>query len=119
MPISRISEFVERADAALKQAFPGIRIVTFGHVGDGNLHYNQSKPEAGENAAFIASQLRVNEIVHDIVHQLGGSISAEHGIGQLKREELLRYKSPIEMELMRTIKRALDPQGLMNPGKVL
>lgn len=119
VPISRIGEFVERADAALKEVFPGIRIVTFGHVGDGNLHYNQSKPEAGENAAFIASQSRVNEIVHDIVHQLGGSISAEHGIGQLKREELLRYKSPLEMELMRTVKRALDPLGLMNPGKVL
>ena len=119
VPISRIGEFVERADSALKQAFPGIRIVTFGHVGDGNLHYNQSKPEAGENAAFIASQSQVNEIVHDIVHQLGGSISAEHGIGQLKRDELLRYKSPLEMELMRSIKRTLDPQGLMNPGKVL
>ena len=119
VPISRIAEFVERADAALKEAFPGIRIVTFGHVGDGNLHYNQSKPEAGENAAFIAAQSPVNEIVHDIVHQLGGSISAEHGIGQLKRDELLRYKSPLEMELMRSIKRTLDPQGLMNPGKVL
>lgn len=119
VPISRIGEFVERADAALNQAFPGIRIVTFGHVGDGNLHYNQSKPEAGENAAFIAAQPQVNEIVHDIVHQLGGSISAEHGIGQLKRDELRRYKSPLELELMRSIKRTLDPQGLMNPGKVI
>jgi FAD/FMN-containing dehydrogenase len=119
LPITRIGEFVERADAALRQAFPGIRIVTFGHVGDGNLHYNQSRPIAGENAAFIASQPQVNEIVHDIVHQLGGSISAEHGIGQLKREEILRYKSPLEMEMMRTVKRAFDPQGLMNPGKVL
>ena len=119
VPIARIGEFVECADAALRQAFPGIRIVTFGHVGDGNLHYNQSKPEAGENDAFIASQPQVNEIVHDIVHQLGGSISAEHGIGQLKREEILRYKSPLEMEMMRTVKRAFDPQGLMNPGKVL
>ncbi len=119
VPISRIGDFVERADAALKQAYPGIRIVNFGHVGDGNLHYNQSKPEAGENATFIASQPQVNEIVHDIVHELGGSISAEHGIGQLKRDELLRYKSPLEMEMMRTIKRALDPQGLMNPGKVI
>ena len=119
VPIARIGEFVEQADAALRLAFPGIRIVTFGHVGDGNLHYNQSKPEAGENAAFIASQPQVNEIVHDIVHQLGGSISAEHGIGQLKREEILRYKSSLEMEMMRTVKRAFDPQGLMNPGKVL
>jgi len=119
VPISRIGDFVERADAALQQAFPGIRIVAFGHVGDGNLHYNQSRAEAGENAAFIAATPQVNEIVHDIVHQLGGSISAEHGIGQLKREELLRYKSRLEMDLMRAVKRALDPQGLMNPGKVL
>ncbi len=119
VPISRIGEFVDRADAALKKVFPGIRIVTFGHVGDGNLHYNQSKPEAGDNAAFLASQSRVNGIVHDIVHQLGGSISAEHGIGQLKRDELLRYKSPLEMELMRSIKRTFDPQGLMNPGKLI
>jgi FAD/FMN-containing dehydrogenase len=96
-----------------------MRIVAFGHVGDGNLHYNQSKPEAGENAAFISAQPEVNRIVHDLVHQLGGSISAEHGIGQLKREEILRYKSPLEMEMMRAIKRAFDPQGLMNPGKVL
>ena len=119
VPVSRIGEFVERADAALLQAFPGIRIVTFGHVGDGNLHYNQSKPESGENAVFIDSQARVNELVHDIVHSLGGSISAEHGIGQLKRDELLRYKSALEMDMMRTVKRAFDPQGLMNPGKVL
>jgi FAD/FMN-containing dehydrogenase len=119
VPISRIGEFVETADAALKQAFPGIRIVTFGHVGDGNLHYNQSKSETGENAAFLAVQPQVNQIVHDIVHRLGGSISAEHGIGQLKREELLRYKSPLEMEMMRAVKRSFDPQGLMNPGKVL
>ena len=119
VPISRIGEFVARADAALKKNFPGIRIVAFGHVGDGNLHYNQSKPEAGENAAFIAATPLVNEIVHDIVHALGGSISAEHGIGQLKREELLRYKSRLEMDMMRAVKRAFDPQGLMNPGKVL
>ena len=119
VPISRIGEFVERADAALKRAFPGIRIVTFGHVGDGNLHYNQSKAEAGENAEFIAAQPRVNEIVHDLVHELGGSISAEHGIGQLKREEILRYKSPLEMTMMHAVKKAFDPQGLMNPGKVL
>ena len=119
VPVSRIGEFVDRADAALLQAFPGIRIVTFGLVGDGNLHYNQSKPESGENAVFIDSQARVNELVHDIVHSLGGSISAEHGIGQLKRDELLRYKSALEMDMMRTVKRAFDPLGLMNPGKVL
>ena len=119
VPVSRIGEFVDRADAALNAAYPGIRIVAFGHVGDGNLHYNQSKPEAGENAVFIAAQGEVNRIVHDIVHELGGSISAEHGIGQLKREELLRYKSPVEMDMMRAVKRALDPTGIMNPGKVI
>ncbi|GHU29788.1 oxidoreductase [Betaproteobacteria bacterium] len=119
VPVSRIGEFLDRADAALRAAYPGIRIVAFGHVGDGNLHYNQSKPEAGENAAFIAAQPQVNRIVHGIVHALGGSISAEHGIGQLKREELQRYKSPVELSMMRSVKQALDPRGLMNPGKVL
>jgi len=119
VPVSRIPEFLARADAALEKAFPGIRIVTFGHVGDGNLHYNQSQADAQDNAAFIAAQPEVNRIVHDTVHALNGSISAEHGIGQLKREELLRYKSPVEIALMRTIKQALDPRGLMNPGKVI
>jgi FAD/FMN-containing dehydrogenase len=119
VPISRIPEFVERADQALTEAFPGLRIVTFGHIGDGNLHYNQSQAAAGRNAAFLAAQPAVNRIVHDLVDELGGSISAEHGIGQLKRDELLRYKSPVEIEMMRAIKHVLDPQGLMNPGKVL
>ena len=119
VPISRIPEFVERADQALTEAFPGLRIVAFGHIGDGNLHYNQSQAAAGLNAAFLAAQPTVNRIVHDLVDELGGSISAEHGIGQLKRDELLRYKSPVEIEMMRAIKRVLDPQGLMNPGKVL
>lgn len=119
VPISRIPEFVERADRALAEAFPGLRIVAFGHIGDGNLHYNQSQAAAGLNAAFLAAQPTVNRIVHDLVDELGGSISAEHGIGQLKRDELLRYKSPVEIEMMRAIKRVLDPQGLMNPGKVL
>jgi FAD/FMN-containing dehydrogenase len=118
VPISRIPEFVERADRALQENFPGIRIVTFGHIGDGNLHYNQSKSLTGENEAFIAAQADVNRIVYDIVHELGGSISAEHGIGQLKREEILRYKSPVEMAMMRAVKHAIDPQGLMNPGKI-
>jgi len=118
VPVSRIPEFLARADAALAAAFPGIRVVAFGHVGDGNLHYNLSKPGAQDNAAFIGSQPAVNRIVHDLVNQLKGSISAEHGIGQLKREELQRYKSPVELALMRSIKQTLDPQGLMNPGKL-
>jgi FAD/FMN-containing dehydrogenase len=118
VPVSCIPEFLTRADGALLSAFPGIRVVAFGHVGDGNLHYNLSQPDAQENTAFIASQPEVNRIVHDTVHALNGSISAEHGIGQLKRDELLRYKSPVEMALMRSIKQALDPLGLMNPGKI-
>ncbi|MDR2452551.1 MAG: FAD-binding oxidoreductase [Candidatus Accumulibacter sp.] len=119
VPVSRLGEFLDRADTALAAAHPGIRIVAFGHVGDGNLHYNQSRPETGENAAFIAATPAVNRVVHDIVHALGGSISAEHGIGQLKREELRRYKSAVELDMMRAVKRALDPRGIMNPGKVL
>ena len=119
VPLSAIPTFLETADAALAQAFPGIRVVAFGHVGDGNLHYNLSKPDAQDNNAFIAAQPDVNRIVHDTAHALNGSISAEHGIGQLKREEILRYKSLVEMALMRSLKQAIDPQGLMNPGKVL
>jgi len=119
LPVSRIPEFIARCDATLAAAFPGVRIVCFGHLGDGNLHYNQSKPASQDNDAFIAATPAVNRIVHDLVHEFGGSISAEHGIGQLKRTELLRYKSPVELDLMRAVKQALDPQGLMNPGKIL
>ncbi len=119
VPVSRIAEFIARADAALRAAFPEVRIVCFGHIGDGNLHYNQSRPDAQSNAEFIAQTGAVNRIVHDLVHELGGSISAEHGLGQLKREEVLRYKSATEMDMMRAVKQALDPRGLMNPGKLL
>ena len=119
VPVSRIATFIAGADAALGAAFAGLRIVCFGHIGDGNLHYNISKPLAQDNAQFIAQTAQVNGIVHDLVHQLGGSISAEHGLGQLKREEILRYKSAVEMDMMRIVKRGLDPHGLMNPGKVL
>jgi FAD/FMN-containing dehydrogenase len=119
VPVSAIPAFLATADAALTRAFPGIRVVAFGHVGDGNLHYNLSKPDAQDNDAFIAAQPEVNRVVHDTVHALNGSISAEHGIGQLKREEILRYKSSVEMALMRSLKQAIDPQGLMNPGKVV
>ena len=119
LPVSRIPEFIARCDAALAAAFPGLRIVCFGHLGDGNLHYNQSKPHAQDNAAFIAQSDAVNRVVHDLVAALDGSISAEHGLGQLKRDEVLRYKSDVEMQMMRAIKKALDPAGLMNPRKVL
>ncbi len=119
LPISVIGDFIRSTDALLQQTFPGARMVTFGHLGDGNLHYNVAHPEQQTDAAFMAQQTTVNRIVHDSVHSFGGSISAEHGIGALKHEEMLRYKSSVEMQLMRTIKQALDPQNIMNPGKLL
>lgn len=119
VPVSAIPDFLEAAGAALAAAYPGLRIVCFGHLGDGNLHYNLSRPLNGENDAFIARTEEVNRIVYDAVKARGGSISAEHGIGQLKRELLPDYKSAVEIDLMRRIKQAFDPRGLMNPGKVV
>jgi FAD/FMN-containing dehydrogenase len=119
VPISRIAEFVAATDAELQRAFPGVRMITFGHLGDGNLHYNIAPPAGGDEAAFMARAGEVSRVVHDSAVRFCGSISAEHGLGQYKRDEILRYKSPLEMELMRRIKAALDPQGIMNPGKVL
>ncbi len=119
VPISRIGEFIRVTDVLVRDSFPGARMVTFGHLGDGNLHYNVSPPEKGSPDAFIAHQAEINRVVHDSVHRFGGSISAEHGLGALKRDEVRRYKSEVELKLMRTLKRALDPQDLMNPGKVL
>ncbi len=119
VPVSQVPEFLARADAALAQRFPGIRIVAFGHVGDGNMHYNCSKPERQAAEEFFAEAPTVNHIVYDTVNALCGSISAEHGLGVLKRDEIRRYKSALELELMARIKQALDPRGLMNPGKVI
>jgi FAD/FMN-containing dehydrogenase len=119
IPISRIAEFIAATDAELARAHPGVRNVTFGHLGDGNLHYNVSPPGGVAAGELTRQTAAINRIVHDSVARFGGSISAEHGLGQLKREEILRYKSPLELELMRMIKRTLDPLGIMNPGKVL
>ena len=119
LPVSRIPDFIARTDALLQAAFPGCRPVTFGHLGDGNLHYNLAPPAGVAHEAFLAHQDAVNRIVHDSVAAFGGSISAEHGIGMLKREELARAKSPVELDMMRAIKAALDPLGIMNPGKIL
>jgi len=119
VPISRIADFIESTDAALQLASPGIRMVTFGHVGDGNLHYNVSPPPGMADTDFLKQQPAINRIVHDAVAAHGGSISAEHGIGQLKRDELPRYKDSRELALMRAIKAAIDPRGIMNPGKLL
>lgn len=119
VPISRIGAFIRVTDVKLQAAFPGCRMVTFGHLGDGNLHYNVSPPENDPGDALIAHQEAINRIVHDSVHQFGGSISAEHGLGALKRDEVRQYKSDVELNLMRTLKKALDPLNLMNPGKIL
>ncbi|MEJ2623723.1 MAG: FAD-binding oxidoreductase [Pseudolabrys sp.] len=119
VPVSRIAEFMERADSALEATYPGIRLYAFGHVGDGNIHYNPFAPADWDGAAFYAETAKVNRIVHDIVVELGGSISAEHGLGQLRLGEAEYYKAAVEMELMRRIKAAIDPLNLMNPGKVL
>lgn len=119
VPIARLPEFIGKADAALMRHFPGIRIVNFGHIGDGNLHYNCSMPAGEDNTRIFARAADVNHVVYDLVTQVGGSISAEHGLGMLKREENANRKSPVELAAMRAIKQALDPGNLMNPGKVL
>jgi FAD/FMN-containing dehydrogenase len=119
IPISSIGAFVQVTNAALQKRFPGIQHVVFGHLGDGNLHYNVVRAPNQTEQELLASQDDVYQLVHDSVHAHAGSISAEHGVGQLKRDELTRYKSELELKLMKQIKTALDPQGLMNPGKVL
>jgi FAD/FMN-containing dehydrogenase len=120
LPVSSVARFVAGTDNALQRAFPGIRLVDFGHLGDGNLHYNVQAPEGADAAAFLREhEQAVNGIVYDAVGAFAGSISAEHGIGALKRDELARRKSPVALQLMRAIKLALDPLGLMNPGRVL
>jgi FAD/FMN-containing dehydrogenase len=119
VPVSRVPEFIERASAALVEKFPGIRIVAFGHMGDGNVHYNCGKDGPDAASRFFGESPEVNHVVYEVVAALGGSISAEHGLGALKVEEIKRYKDPLELDLMRAIKRTLDPAGIMNPGKVL
>ncbi|TNE56978.1 MAG: FAD-binding oxidoreductase [Alphaproteobacteria bacterium] len=119
LPASKIAEFLERANDLVAKACPGIRPVPFGHLGDGNLHYNLTQPEDMDKQAYLDQWPQISRIVHDLVSEMGGSISAEHGLGQLKRDEIKRYKSEIEMDLMRRIKQAFDPKGLMNPGKVV
>lgn len=119
IPIGRIAEFIATTDALLQRSHPGVRMVNFGHLGDGNLHYNVSPPVGETLAQFLARQESINRIVYDAVDAYGGSISAEHGLGQLKREEIRRYKPASDLALMRVIKDALDPLGIMNPDKVI
>jgi D-lactate dehydrogenase (cytochrome) len=119
VPVSRIPAFLAEADAAVHALIPDARICAFGHLGDGNIHYNISQPVGADKAAFIARWREVNAVVHAVVHKHTGSISAEHGVGQLKRDELVASRPAIETELMRRIKQAFDPAGIMNPGKVI
>jgi FAD/FMN-containing dehydrogenase len=119
VPLSRLPEFLDRATRACEAALPGLRVCAFGHFGDGNIHFNLSQPVGMDRAAFLALWEPFNRIVHDIVYALDGSIAAEHGVGLLKREELGRYADPVALDLMRTLKAALDPRNILNPGKVL
>lgn len=119
VPISKIAQFITCASAAVTAVLPGIRPVPFGHIGDGNVHFNLSQPPDMDSDVFLARWDEFNTLVHDIVAGMGGSISAEHGLGRLKRDEITHYKSAIEMDLMRTLKRTLDPDGIMNPRKLV
>ena len=120
IPVSRIPEFCRSTDALLEREIPGVRLVNFGHLGDGNLHYNVQTPEGSDAQSFLREwEARVHTLVYDAVARFGGSISAEHGIGSLKVDTLEQYKSPVALAMMRTLKRALDPQNLLNPGRVV
>jgi D-lactate dehydrogenase (cytochrome) len=119
VPVSRIPEFLARAIPLVEEMVPGVRPVPFGHLGDGNLHFNLTQPAGGDREAFLARWEEVNRAVHELVMELGGSISAEHGIGRMKVEEMKHFKSAVEIELMTRVKVALDPDNLMNPGKVV
>ncbi len=119
VPVAAVPEFLTRASAAVMQAMPGARIVPFGHLGDGNIHFNITQPIGADTTKFLARWDEINRVVHDIVVAMNGSISAEHGIGRMKLEELEHYRSKTELDIMRKIKRALDPHNIMNPHKVI
>jgi FAD/FMN-containing dehydrogenase len=119
VPIARIPEFIETASNAVEALVPGARPVPFGHIGDGNIHFNITVPKGADNTAFLARWEEISRVVHDIVHRFGGSISAEHGLGIMKHNEISRYKSPAELDVMRALKRTLDPNNILNPGKLL
>jgi FAD/FMN-containing dehydrogenase len=119
VPVSRVAEFINRATLLVTERLPGIRPMAFGHVGDGNIHFNLTQPEGADTAAYLARWQEFNDIVHGVVRELHGSISAEHGVGRLKRDEITHYKSPVEIELMRAVKRTFDPANIMNPGKLV
>ena len=119
VPIHAIPDFLARGSASIEAMIPGVRPVPFGHAGDGNIHFNFSVPIDGDDASFLARWGDVSRVIHDLANSFGGSISAEHGLGVMKREEITRYKSTAELEVMRTLKRTLDPNNILNPGKVV
>ena len=119
IPVSKVPRFITEASKAVSQRIPGIRPCPFGHVGDGNIHFNLSQPVSMSKDEFLSRWEEISELVHDIVDRLGGSFSAEHGIGMLKLNDMQRYKDNVALSAMRAIKKALDPENLFNPGKVL
>jgi len=119
VPVAHVPEFIRRAGEMVEGLVPGARPVPFGHFGDGNIHYNISQPVGAERQEFLSQWDRVTDAINQIVLELNGSISAEHGIGRLKRALLAEVKSDVELDLMRTVKHALDPNGILNPGRVI
>jgi FAD/FMN-containing dehydrogenase len=119
VPVSDVADFIVAATRACEEALSGVRVCAFGHFGDGNIHFNLSQPVSMDKPVFLAQWERFNRIVHDIVHAMNGSIAAEHGVGLIKRDELALYKDPVALDLMRTVKTALDPRNILNPGKVV
>jgi FAD/FMN-containing dehydrogenase len=119
VPVAAVPAFIATATKAVESALPGARVVAFGHLGDGNIHFNVSQPVGADKAAFLERWPEINDVVHEIVARYAGSISAEHGIGRLKRDLLPKVKDPVALDVMRAVKQTLDPKGLLNPGKVL
>jgi FAD/FMN-containing dehydrogenase len=119
VPVDQVPAFLAKGTATVEKLVPGVRPVPFGHLGDGNIHFNFSVPRGGDDEAYLARWDEINHAVHDIVRDFHGSISAEHGLGVMKREEILRYKSATEMDVMRALKKTLDPKNILNPGKVV
>jgi FAD/FMN-containing dehydrogenase len=119
VPVSHIPAFIAEATAAVNKFMPSARVMCFGHMGDGNMHFNVTQPIGMDKQAFLAQWHAMNWAVYDVVLKHGGSISAEHGIGQLKRDDMPKIKSAVEMDMLRGVKKLFDPKGIMNPGKLL
>jgi len=119
VPIHQIPGFLVMADKIIQTEMPDARVCAFGHMGDGNMHYNITQPEGSDTAEFLARQPEINSLIHDLVVKMNGSVAAEHGVGRLKRDLIARTKAPVELQLMRSIKQTLDPDNIMNPDKVL